>query len=215
MAEETMEEHILPLLHISSEYKGLVKINESVAGETGSAAITTPVTPNGLFYLTFLPLENPGNRMLLPFTRKLSIGKNMQLSCADDFMTVCIWPDNIYQIEIDPPGYSMSDPAEVSYREFASFEFIMGQKQYTASVVRDYQCYLMVEDSVKKRNVYAYPLEFEVQSARITLNWLHEAPYLLVEGVSDEGAFVAVVGAAARDAGRIFGSLRQLRDGAG
>ena len=188
-----MEEHILPLLHISSEYKGLVKINESVAGETKTAGITTPVTPNGTFYLTFLPLENPKRKMLLPFTRKLTIGKNMECPSDDGCLKICAWPDNVYEIEINPPYYYMPDDMEVYYKEFVSFEFYMNQKQYNASIIKEYNCYMMIEETIKKRTVYAYPLGFDVESAKISLQKLGEAPYLLADGISREGAFAAII----------------------
>ncbi len=188
-----MEEHILPLLHISSEYMGLVKINESVAGETKTAGITTPVTPNGTFYLTFLPLENPKRKMLLPFTRKLTIGRKNECPGDDGCLKICAWPDNVYEIEIHPPYYYMPDDMEVYYKEFVSFEFYMNQKQYNAAIIKEYNCYLMIEETARKRTVYAYPLGFEVESAKIALQKAGETPYLFADGIAKEGAFAAAI----------------------
>lgn len=188
-----MEEHSLPLLHISSKYRGLVKINESVVGETFNTGITTPVTPHGTFYISFLPLESMKRKILLPLTRKLSVGKNAQLAGTDEFLSICTWPDNIYEIEINPPYYCMPDETEVYYKEISSFDFLIGQKQYILSVLKDYQCYIQIEEAVKKRIAYAFPLGFEVQSAKIALNRLEEAPYIIVEGMAEEGAFIIIL----------------------
>jgi hypothetical protein len=188
-----MEENMLPLMYISSEYKGLVKINESVAGETGSSVITTPVTPNGTFYLSFYPLENPRGRMLMPFTRRMSIGKNMELLADDLCMEVCVWPDNIYEVDLKPPFYFMPSTEEVYYSELVFFEFTMGSRQYAAAVVRDFNCYVLIEDAVRKRTVYACPLPFEVESAKMSLNRIGETPYLLADGACEKGAYVLMV----------------------
>ena len=162
-----MEEHSLPLLHISSKCRGLVKINDSTVGETDNAGITTPVTPHGTFYISFFPLEPMKRKILLPVTRKLSVGRNVQLADTDEYVSICTWPDNVYEIEINPPFYYIPDEIEVYYKEIASFDFLMGQKQFTVSLLKDYQCYVQVEDTAKKRIVYAFPVGFEVQSARI------------------------------------------------
>ena len=120
-----MNEYGLPLVHISSSYKGLVKINGSIAGETGGEGITTPVTPNGTFYITFLPLENKKGKLLLPFMRRVTIGKNISYECGDEYLKICSWPDNVYEIEIKPPYYLSPDASEAYYKEYASCEFFM------------------------------------------------------------------------------------------
>lgn len=188
-----MEEHSLPLLHISSKCRGLVKINDSTVGETDNAGITTPVTPHGTFYISFFPLEPMKRKILLPVTRKLSVGRNVQLADTDEYVSICTWPDNVYEIEINPPFYYIPDEIEVYYKEIASFDFLMGQKQFTVSLLKDYQCYVQVEDTAKKRIVYAFPVGFEVQSARIGLNRLEEIPYIMVDGMTEESAFVIIL----------------------
>jgi len=182
----------LPLLHISSAYKGLVKINESVAGEVGNSAITTPVTPNGTFYLSFYPLENPQGRMVMPFTRRLTVGKNFSLSADDPLLTVCVWPDNVFEVEINPLFYFLPAGEDVYYREYAFFEFSAGQRQYAASVVRDFNCYFLIEETGRRRIVYAKPLPFEVEDAKLTLNRMGDVPYLMADGSCDKGAFVLI-----------------------
>ena len=176
-----MNGNTLAILNISCEYSGLVKINDGIAGETGTENIVTPVSGNGVFYISFAPLSNDNGKILLPFTRKISLKGDVEIWDDDGSVEVYRWPGNIYEIHLRPYVTFANDQG-METSSHGQFSFQLGSRTVSACIYRDYQSYILIEEERGGKVVFAYPLWFDTSTCEITLKRTEFCAFLLFTG---------------------------------
>ena len=180
-----MQNKALPLLYIRSPYKGLVKINESPAGETGTYSITTPLSPGSPVFIAFSPLENEPGFILLPFTRKISLlGEKVTITQNDGLVRICIWPDNVYELTLIPPALPVQPNTDIYPKVVTSFDFYIRAQPYTAFLYKDTAYTFAVEDANSRHLVFAHPLTLPVETAEIAVQRVSGLPIICVSGTT-------------------------------
>jgi len=189
-----MQYHSLPLLQIHSDIHGLVKINDTPAGETKNGAITLPVAFGSALMLSFTPLENDKNGFYLPFTRQLLLMGELPGIVSDDgCIRLCAWPDNMYELTLMPPKL-LPNPTEIPHI-LTSLEYYAQNKQYTAFVYFDRTVNFAVEETITHKMLFAYALDPPLDQITIQFKRLQGKAFLFVSGMYGGEKYLLAVNA--------------------
>ena len=190
-----MQYHSLPLLQIHSDIHGLVKINDTPAGETKNGAITLPVAFGSTLMLSFTPLENDRNGFYLPFTRQLRLmGEIPGIVSDDGCVKLCAWPDNMYELTLMPPKL-LPNPTEVPHI-LTSLEYYTQNKQYTALVYFDRTVNFAIEETLTHKMLFAYALDPPLENTAVQFKRIQGGAFLLVSGEYEGEKYLLGVNAA-------------------
>ncbi len=177
-----MEDNAIKLLYINSKVHALVNINQAPAGETGLAAITQPIAANAMFFITMLPFENEKNFAYLPYTRRVSIAAGGTIFNNDGLVELCMWPDNIVELTLNPLAVFKNDESELYPSVIAPFDFYINSEKHTAFIYNEAYSSIAVEHSSSSRLVFMSPLPFYAASADISFTKLGDFPVLYASG---------------------------------
>jgi len=182
-----MEDQAIKLLYINSKVHALININQSPAGETGVSAVTQPIAANSSFFITMLPLENDSHFFYLPFTRRVSIAAKGSLFDNDGLIDLCMWPDNIIELTLQPAAVYRSDEDELKPAVLSPFDFYIGSERYTAFIYNEAGSSFIVEHGTSGRLKFIAPLPFFAASTDIAFTRLDEFPVLYAAGKTVDG----------------------------
>ncbi|MHB1316070.1 MAG: hypothetical protein ACYCX2_11405 [Christensenellales bacterium] len=145
----------LPLLVVLyAGVSGVVTLNNQIAGEITpkSARISLPLPPQGNVYLGFFPFESEK----LPFIRRLwADGEGLKLE-PDPCLLVTSWPGGVYSAE--------PLPMSIARREAACVPWVLArcsQDSLTATLYRENEHYLVIEDREEDQMVFFYGLKYD------------------------------------------------------
>jgi hypothetical protein len=182
-----MEENKIKLLYINSKVHALVNINQAPAGETGTSAITQPISGSATFFITMLPLENETNFAYLPYTRRVSLVSGGAIFSNDGLVELCIWPDNIVELTLYPQTVFKNEDAEIFPSVLSPFDFFISGERHTAFIYNEAYSIFAVEHSASNRLVFLSPLPFSAASADIAFTKLGDFPVLYAWGKTQDG----------------------------
>jgi hypothetical protein len=182
-----MEDANIKLLYICSKTHALININQSPAGETGTAPITQPVPANASFFITMLPLGNEKGLIFLPYTRKVSIASGGAVYGNDGLIDLCVWPDNTVELMLYPQAVYKSEGFEVLPSMISPHEFNINGERHTAYIYDDAASNFAVEQYSSNRLVFLASLPFRAASAEITFMRLADTPIIFAAGKTAEG----------------------------
>lgn len=177
-----MEDKTIKLLYINSKIHALISINQAPAGETGVGAVTQPIAANSTFFITMLPLENAKNFVYLPYTRRISIASKGAVFDNDGLIDLCIWPENIIELNLYPQAVYKNEDAELCPNLIAPFDFYVGGERHTAFIYNEAYSSFAVEHAATSRLKFIAPLPFNIKSADIDFYRIGEFPILCVSG---------------------------------
>lgn len=181
-----MEYGTMKLLYINTGIRALININQSPAGESGSGPLTMPIAANSTFFITMLPLENDESLIYLPYTRKVSAAGGGAISVNDGLIDLCLWPDNIIELNLNPLAVYKNEGMEMSPQTLSPLNFQTGGSRYTAYIYNDLSSSFVVEISDLNRLTFLSPLPFFAVSAEVTLIRIGELQYLCATGRTSE-----------------------------
>ena len=189
----------MPMVIIQSPgLNGIIRLNDSLVGEINNdqPMLHLPLSPNGNYYLTFIPIWEDSNKVYCPITKKLSFinGELLRSSREDTFLSVQRWPGHIYKLTITPPYTHAPERLgaplllqELSWKPAAS--------EYRVAIYRD-NCINVAVESLKDDSVYMlFTPKYSVSEAEaeiITSSQLGDI--LFIKGaVDDTSRFVTIV----------------------
>ena len=171
----------LPVLQIHSKVHGLVKLNDTPAGETQGAPIMLPVSFGSKLMLSFEPFENPADGVYLPFTRQILLEEETpSILHNDGLISLCAWPDGMYEVFLVPP--CVHNDAGTMPQILSSLEYFFQNKQYLAYVYLDRTYNFAVEDAVTHKILFAYGFPEPLKHFGIQFRRIGGLPFLLITG---------------------------------
>lgn len=181
-----MEDKTIKLLYINSKVHALISINQAPAGETGTGAVTQPIAANSTFFVTMLPLENGKSFVYLPYTRRVSIASKGMVFDNDGLIDLCMWPENIVELNLYPQAVYKSDDIELCPAVMAPFDFYISGERHTAFIYNEAYSSFVVEHTATSRLKFIAPLPFLVQNAKIDFIRPNDFPVIYAAGKSTD-----------------------------
>ncbi|MFA5675560.1 MAG: hypothetical protein WDA65_03475 [Christensenellales bacterium] len=181
-----MEDKTIKLLYINSEVNALISINQAPAGETGLGAVTQPIAANSTFFITMLPLENAKNFVYFPYTRKISIASKGTVFDNDGLIDLCVWPENIVELNLYPQAVYKNEDAELCPVMLSPYDFYVGGERHAAFIYNEAYSSFAVEHAATSRLKFIAPLPFKVKSAEIDFYRIGELPVLCASGKTED-----------------------------
>ncbi len=181
-----MEDKIIKLLYINSKVHSLININQSPAGETGIAAVTQPIAANSTFFITMLPLKNANNFVYLPYTRRISISSKGMVFDNDGLIDICVWPNNIIELNLYPQAVYKGAGAQICPALLAVTDFYIGGEKHTAFIYNEAYSSFVVEHAASGRLKFIAHLPYSVVSAEIGFYRIAELPIVCATGKTAE-----------------------------
>ena len=181
-----MEDKTIKLLYINSKVHALISINQAPAGETGMGAVTQPIAANSTFFVTMLPLENAKSFVYLPYTRRVCIASKGMVFDNDGLIDLCMWPENIVELNLHPQAVYKSDDVELCPGVQSPFDFYISGERHTAFIYNEAYSSFVVEHTATSRLKFIVPLPFNVQSAQIDFFRLNDFPVIYAFGKTSD-----------------------------
>lgn len=147
----------MPMVIISSPgINGLVRLNDAIVGEINNEQqfLHLPLSPNGNYYLTFIPIWEDSGKVYCPITKKLSFrdGELVFVSKDDSFMIVQKWPGRIYKLLIAPP-YTQSPEKMGAPLLLQELAWKPAKSEYRVAIYKD-NCINIAVESQQDDSVY-------------------------------------------------------------
>lgn len=172
----------LRLLKIECEIPGLIRINGELAGQTPAPNLCRYAAERRIC-LEFLPICQAADGYYLPLARIVDFGgEQPQILENDGTLQLFLLPENACTICIHPPRI----PLPCIPCCIASFNFSIGNNQYTAEIYQDQTVNLALCDSAGNTLLACILSENAISTPRLFVRRIGGRPFLFAEGRSNE-----------------------------